>query len=122
MKVLRNILTPMMVALALSSCNPTTKIEEKPVTENQEVSLEQEVQILKNDKGDSIALTYFAKGDKVALKLKINQEEHELEAKGSNDKGYPIFTDDEYAWELMSDARSGKLTDKNKVSNIYRMD
>lgn len=113
-----------LVALSLLSavsCNKNTTEKEGTATEKStEISLEQEAKILKNEKGESVTIVYYAAGDEVAVKLTKNGQEHQLKAKGSNNKGEPIFTDGTFAWEMMDSGFSGRLTDKTGNMEVYK--
>ncbi len=87
---------------------------------NSETSLEQKAQVLTNSSGEKITIVYFAKGNEVAVKLKVGDKEQELTAKGTNPKGEPIFSNGKYAWELMEDGHSGRLSDENRKSEIFK--
>ena len=87
---------------------------------NSEPSLEQKAQVLTNSSGEKITIVYFAKGNEVAVKLKVGDKEQELTAKGTNPKGEPIFSKGKYAWELMEDGHSGRLSDENRKSEIFK--
>jgi uncharacterized membrane protein YbjE (DUF340 family) len=87
---------------------------------NSEISLEQKPIILSDSIGNQISITYFAKGDEVAVKLKKDNVISELSAKGTNAKGEVIFSNEKFAWELMEDGRSGRLIDKEGKTNIYK--
>ncbi len=121
-KISYSILTALFAfqLLAISACNKEDKPSTETTAENTEPSLEQEAKMLKNQKGESIKVVYFAEGDEVAVKITINGKEHKLNARGSNNKGEPIFTDDTYAWEIMESGTSGRLTDKAGNIETYK--
>jgi hypothetical protein len=104
------------------SCNKkqTESPEQQASTNNNETSLEQEAKMLKNEKGESIKVVYFADGKEVAVKITKQGKEHHLKAKGTNNKGEPIFTDDTYAWEIMDSGTSGRLTEKSGDFHVYK--
>lgn len=108
---------PFFIFLFIFSCEKKDNAEQNL---NSETSLEQKPQILTNSSGEKITVVYFAKGNEVAVKLKIGNEEKELTAKGTNPKGEPIFSNGEYAWEVMEDGNSGRLSDKNQKSEIFK--
>jgi hypothetical protein len=89
-------------------------------TENKETSLEQEAKLLKNEKGETIKVVYYAEGKEVAVKITKDGTEHQLKAKGTNNKGEPIFTDDTFAWEIMEGGTSGRLTNKAGEFQVYK--
>jgi hypothetical protein len=76
--------------------------------------------ILISEKGDTIFLTYFAKDDEIGVRLKVNGEERELDAKGSSEKGNPVFSDGEYGWEMFADGRSGRLFTPDSEGKLFR--
>ncbi|MDD3458514.1 MAG: hypothetical protein PHO74_03470 [Weeksellaceae bacterium] len=76
--------------------------------------------ILISEKGDTIFLTYFAKDDEIGVRLKVNGEERELDAKGSSEKGNPVFSDGEYGWEMFVDGRSGRLFTPDSEGKLFR--
>lgn len=93
-----------------------TSVESSP-----EESLTQDSKTLTNDKGETVTITYFAKGTDVALRLKKgNEPEHELTAKGTSERGNPIFTDDTYMWEMSQDGMGGTLSDRDKNTSVYK--
>lgn len=105
--------------LLFISCKKT-EVQNSDNKTQQEISLEQKAQVLQNENGESVSVVYFAKGDEVAVKISLNNEEHELSAKGVNAKGEPIFTNGIFAWEIMEDGHSGRLTDKKGNAAIYK--
>lgn len=79
-----------------------------------EVALVQEPLKLKNLKGEEISVTYFSEGDKVAVKIqKAGEEEQKLSAKTVNPSGNPVFTNENYMWEITQEGKAGKLSDKD---------
>ena len=112
-------------ALTIFSCKKSETVanENSPTaTENStEESLTQDAKTMTNDKGETVTITYFAKGTDVALRLKKGTgEEHELTAKGTSESGNPIFTDDTYMWEMSQDGTSGTLSDKDNNKSVYK--
>ena len=104
------------------ACNKqeNSSVENTEVASN-EPSQEQEPLLLTNKEGEKLSVTYFAQGDVVAVKIKKDGgQEHVLSAKGTSDSGNPVFTDGEYAWEMGSDGRSGKLTTKDHKDVVYQ--
>ncbi|MDR2204607.1 MAG: hypothetical protein LBE36_00360 [Flavobacteriaceae bacterium] len=110
-------LAGILLILLIFSCQKT---ENSARNEQRETSLEQKPEILKSETGDSIRIIYFAKNDEVAMILKINGEEQTLTAKGTNSRGEPIFNNEEFAWEMMEDGHSGRLTDKSGKTVVYK--
>ncbi|MDP2452814.1 MULTISPECIES: hypothetical protein [unclassified Kaistella] len=84
------------------------------------VSLVQETTKLKNDKGELMAVTYFAQGDNIAVKLEQEGKPEEiLIAKKINSKGEPVFANEKMMWEGALGA-GGKLTDGQGNATQYR--
>jgi hypothetical protein len=108
----------MIVTLALFLTSACTKEQKNSNTEMtsvaedpNQVSLEQTPIDLKSADGKMIKVTYFAKGNDVAVKLKQeNQPEEILIAKKISATGDPIFTNTKFMWEGAI-AKGGKLTD-----------
>lgn len=117
-KLMLMVLTSMLIACK----SETTKIERSEKDES-EIStkddLEQAPLLLKNKNGEQIKITFFAKDDEIAIKLLIKDELTTLESKGLNDKGNPIFSDQNYLWELFADMKSGQLTDREGNISLY---
>lgn len=110
---------PVLILSFIFSCQKNKAHDDN--YSNADDKLEQEAQILKNDKNDSIIVSYYADGDKVAVKIKRgNEKEHQLSARGINEKYEPIFADEAYEWQIMEDGRSGRLIDKNGNTEIYK--
>ena len=112
---MRKILAAGFALLLMNSC---TKAETNSVsTENEkstEIGLVQEPLTLKSPKGEEISVTYFSEGDEVAVKIqKTGEKEQKLSAKTVNPSGNPIFTNEEYMWELTQEGQAGKLSDKD---------
>ena len=112
---MKNIL---VAGFALLLINKKTKAETNSVsTENEkstEIGLVQEPLTLKSPKGEEISVTYFSEGDEVAVKIqKTGEKEQKLSAKTVNPSGNPIFTNEEYMWELTQEGQAGKLSDKD---------
>lgn len=109
----------LFLIFSLTACQKNEQSNSSNHKSANEVSLVQNSIELKDNSGKMITVTYFAKGDQVAVRLKIDGKEHELVAKGINKNGNPIFTDNEYMWEMGADSHSGKLSDKtNKVTSF----
>lgn len=117
-KLMLMVLTSMLIACK----SETTKIERSEKDES-EIStkddLEQAPLLLKNKNDEQIKITFFAKDDEIAIKLLIKDELSTLESKGLNDKGNPIFSDQNYLWELFADMKSGQLTDREGNISLY---
>ena len=109
-----------LILLIGFSCNSKQEETTTETVKNEEISLVQEPNILKSDKGDSISITYFAKGDMAAMKLKINDKEYELLPTKNAPNGNPCFGNEEYIWEIFNDGKSGRLVDLQKNETIYR--
>lgn len=119
MKKLSRISFLIILSFGLSACgkNETTTDEGAKTETNQP---EETARLLTSEKGDSIYITYFAKDDVVAVKLKIGGEEKILEAKGSSEKGNPVLTDGEFGWEMFTDGKSGRLFTKDSEGQFYK--
>ena len=90
-----------------TSTGPTSISKKDP----NEVSLEQTPSKLKNSKGEELTVTYFAKGEQVAVKLEIEgMPEEVLTARTISTKGDPIFANEKYMWEGAM-KQGGKLSD-----------
>lgn len=107
----------LLLFILFFSCNKQENYTRKNETEN---TLEQKAQYLTNASGEKISVVYFAKGNEVAVKIKIGDQVQELTAKGTNLKGEAIFSNGKCAWELMEDGQSGKLTYKEKYKLLYK--
>lgn len=98
-----------------TTVNATTGSAKDP----NEVSLVQETTKLKNDKGEILGVTYFAKGDDIAVKLERDgQPEEILIAKKINKKGEPVFANEKMMWEGALGS-GGKMTDAQGNESIY---
>ena len=107
----------------LTACkNENTTVDAKTVnvSDPNAVSLVQETTKLKNDKGEVIGVTYFAKGDDIAVKLEQEGKPEEvLIAKKINTKGEPVFANEKMMWEGALGA-GGKTTDVDGNVVQYR--
>ncbi|QOW11242.1 hypothetical protein Q73A0000_13170 [Kaistella flava (ex Peng et al. 2021)] len=84
------------------------------------VSLVQETTKLENEKGEVMAVTYFAQGDNIAVKLEQEGKPEEiLIAKKINTKGEPVFANEKMMWEGALGA-GGKITDGQGNVTQYR--
>lgn len=89
----------------------TTNSTEVSAKDPNEVSLVQESRKLKNDAGEIITVTYFAKGENIAVKLEQDgKPEETLIAKKINSKGEPLFANEKMMWEGSVGA-GGTMTD-----------
>ena len=85
-----------------------------------EISLVQETTTLQNDKGDKVKVTYFAKGENIAVKLEQDgKAEETLIAKKINTKGEPVFANEKMMWEGALGA-GGKMTDAAGNAILYK--
>ena len=90
------------------------------VKDPNEVSLVQETTQLKNDKGETMGVTYFAQGENIAVKLEqVGKPEEILIAKKINKKGEPVFANDKMMWEGALGA-GGKMTDAQGTETMYQ--
>ena len=84
------------------------------------VSLVQETRTLENDKGEKMKVTYFAKGENIAVKLEQDgKPEETLIAKKINTKGEPVFANEKMMWEGAFGA-GGKITDAAGNATQYK--
>ena len=75
------------------------------------ISLEQDPIQLKGEDGKIITVTYFAKGENIAVKIEqAGQAEETLIAKKISTSGDPIFANEKHLWEG-SVGKGGKMTD-----------
>jgi len=82
-------------------------------------NLEQPPLVLQNKEGIKMEITFFAKEDEVAVKILMDEQIWILDSKGLNDKGNPIFSNQNYMWELFPDMKSGQLTDESGNSSVF---
>ena len=108
----------------LSSCSKSEQNSSSSAgskTPSTEISQVQEPLKMKNSKGEEISVTYFAQGDAVAVKIqKAGKNEEKLSAKTSNAAGNPIFSNENYMWEMTQEGKGGKLTDKAGNASEYK--
>ena len=94
-----------------------TSISQKDANE---ISLEQTPSVLKNSKGEEITVTYFAKGEQVAVKIeRKGMPEEVLTARTISTKGDPIFANEKYMWEGAM-KQGGKLSDADNNVVEYK--
>ncbi|MBO4234315.1 hypothetical protein [Riemerella anatipestifer] len=86
----------------------------------EEQSLLQPKKIYKGTDGTTITIVYFAKGAEVAVNLEKEGVKYELNAKGTNHDGNPIFVGDHLSWEIFQDGHSGKLTHEGENFIVYK--
>lgn len=115
-------LTLLLVTLFLfTSCKKENETQAVTAQDSKEVSLVQDVTKLKNENGEEVAVTYFAEGGQVAVKIqKTGGKEQKLSAKTTSLSGNPVFANDEVMWEMTRDGKAGKLTDKAGNSSEYK--
>lgn len=113
-----------MAGLFFAACeNKETTVEvQNKLEQNQDKGNDsaEELRMLTSEKGDTIYLTYFAKGDVVAVRLKKDDQERVLEPNGTSEKGNPILSDGEYGWEIFTDGRSGRLFTKDSKGILFK--
>lgn len=105
--------------LVLSSCS---KSEENNTTKTEvaEQELVQKPLEFKNAAGEAISVTYYSEDDVVAVKIEIAGEgAQNMVAKTVNHSGNPIFTNEEFMWEIVKDGQAGKLSDKSGKTTEY---
>lgn len=90
------------LAIFLISCEKKEIHNDAVDTQN---TLEQKPVILSDSTGNKISVTYFAKDDEVAVKLIKDEELMELTAKGTNQNGEPIFSNEKVAWQITEDGQ-----------------
>lgn len=122
---MKNVIFAVLALFLIQSCdkaenqpqNPQEVSNDNPAAQ----SLVQKPLQLKNSNGETVTVTYFAEGDNVAVKISKNGEpEQKLTAKTTNAAGNPIFTNDEYMWEITQEGRAGKLSDKDGNGSEYK--
>ncbi|MBW7870018.1 MAG: hypothetical protein H3C39_03035 [Flavobacteriia bacterium] len=121
MKNLFKISILMMLAFSLTACG--SKEETTAETQSENVQNDDPMNVTKimsTEKGDTVVLTFFPKGDEFAIKLKIDGQEVELDPKGTSDKGNPVFSDGNYGWEMFVDGRSGRLFTNDSEGQFYK--
>ncbi len=120
---MKNIYVIVCALFLVMSCDKKDQSAENSVKteKSTEVSQVQEPMKLKNDKGEEISATYFAEGDQVALKIqKQGEAEQKLTGKTSSPNGNPIFSNENYMWEITQEGKGGKLTSKSGESSEYK--
>lgn len=122
MKNLFKISIIMMLAFSLTACGNK---EESAAAESQTENVQNDdpmnvTKIMTTEKGDSLALTFFPKGEEIGIRLKVDGEERELDPKGTSEKGNPVFSDGEYGWEMFADGRSGRLFTSDSEGQFYK--
>ena len=121
---MKNLYIAIIASLFLSSCSKSEQKSSSSAaskTPSTEISQVQEPLKMKNSKGEEISVTYFAQGDAVAVKIqKAGKNEEKLSAKTSNPAGNPIFSNENYMWEMTQEGKGGKLTDKAGNASEYK--
>ncbi len=116
---MKNVVITLCAVLWLSACQSEQPTEQVSVENTNEISLVQESNKLRNEKGDEITVTYFAQGNDVAVKIqKAGEAEQVLVAKKVSAKGEPVFTNETMMWEG-SIGTGGKLSDAAGNSSQY---
>ncbi|MFA7448189.1 MAG: hypothetical protein WCY77_07135 [Weeksellaceae bacterium] len=117
--VYKSIVILFLLTLSLS-CEKTESssiaTEQKAADDN---DLAQAPILMKNSQGEEATVVYFAKGEKVAIKITMYGEERVFEARGTSDTGGLVFSDGNSTWEML-DKISGKLTDKEGNVVMFR--
>lgn len=117
---------PLIASLALLSVVYCKKTEATPATTAEsattvEEDLVQPEIILTNAEGTPLKVVYFAEGNAVAVKLtKAEEPQKTLHAKGTSEKGNPLFTDGEWTWEMSEDGTGGTLTDAQGKTSVFK--
>jgi len=114
---MKNIYIAVFIFFLFNSCqeNGKTVSNLNEITETSpEISQVQKPQKLQNGKGEELLVTYFAEGDAVAVKIqKTGETAQTLSAKTSSAGGNPIFSNENYMWEMTHEGKGGKLSDKS---------
>jgi hypothetical protein len=121
MKKLLIIAFALTLVTACQKNDEVTETSPSSVSSNgsKEESLMQDAVELKNSKGETLKVTYFAQGNDVALKMeKEGEPEQILVAKKISSKGEPVFTNEKWMWEG-SIGEGGKLSDAEGNSMQY---
>lgn len=118
-KLVMATLTLFLMTACQKDQNVNTASTERVAMDPNEISLEQETAELKNEKGETVRVTYFAKGENIAVKLEMNGKTEELIAKKINTKGEPVFANERYMWEGAV-GLGGKLTDAEGNESHYK--
>lgn len=102
-----------------TAATETTEAEVK-TTDPNEVSNVQEPKTFRSETGDVLKVTYFALGDRVAVKVQKNQEpEVELKGQTVSSSGNLLFGTKDLSWEMDDSGSSGKLTGADGVAVPY---
>lgn len=122
---MRNLYAAVFALLIMNSCNKeeinTQNQAEITKTASTEISQVQEPLKLKNNKGEELSVTYLAEGDVVGVKIqKTGEGEQKLSAKTTNLSGNPIFSNENYMWEMTHEGKAGKLSDKDGNASEYQ--
>ncbi|SFC02403.1 hypothetical protein [Kaistella jeonii] len=121
---MKNIYIAIFALFFLNSCSKSEQNSSNSgvtKTPSTEISQVQKPLKMKNNKGEEVTVTYFAEGDAVAVKIqKTGGKEEKLSAKTSNENGNPIFTNQNFMWEMTQEGKGGKLTDKEGISSEYK--
>lgn len=97
-----------------ASCTKNDTQTTETAVEQTEAALVQKPQQMQSAAGEVITVTYFSEGDQVAVKLqKERQAEQILHAKTVNASGNPIFSNENFMWEITKDGQAGQMSDKN---------
>ena len=116
---MKNLFLVTLSLLLLASCAK----KETKAGETTEVTsdLVQSPLVLKNAAGEELTATYYSDGDLVAVKVqKTGEAEQKLVAKTVSHAGNPIFSNENYMWEITNDGQGGKLSDKTGKAVEYK--
>ena len=121
---MKKLLTFALALFLVTACTKeqanTTNSTEVSAKDPNEVSLVQDSHKLKNEKGEMVNVTYFAKGENIAVKLEWDGKPEEiLIAKKINTKGEPVFANEKMMWEGAL-GTGGKLTDGEGNVSQYK--
>lgn len=111
-----------LFAFGLIACGnkEETTLNQQTVQKTQQDNSEESSRVLTSEKGDTLYITYFAKGNEVAARIKFNGEERELEPKGISEKGNPVLSDGKYGWEIFVDGQSGRLFTTDNEGILFK--
>ncbi|WP_051190358.1 hypothetical protein [Kaistella palustris] len=119
---MKNVCLALITVFLLNSCKKTDPETATEVsTSSTEVSQTQKPVQMVNSAGEEITVTYFAEGPQVAVKIqKAGQPEEKLSAKTTSSNGNPVFTNDNYMWEITQEGKGGRLSDKDGNGSEYK--
>lgn len=122
---MKNLYAAVLALFLLNSCTKDEQNSQNSAeinkTASTEISQVQKPLKLKNSKGEELSVTYLAEGDMVGVKIqKPGQDAQKLSAKTTNLSGNPIFSNENYMWEMTHEGKAGKLSDKDGNASEYQ--